>query len=168
MGRIGIVLATVAVVAGALLTVLRQLGGDPADFLARLKISPDTVTERDAFIPLATYTLLLEVTAAELHCPDFGLRLSRFRGLDVLGPISVIVRNSETAMEAFEAAARFMYIHTPALKLRAELHDDGQMRVVYEVAGWPNRSSHTRCRPTRPRWVSPCASSITLQGPMSR
>lgn len=37
-------------------------------------------------------------------------------------------------MEAFEAASRFIYIHTPALKLRAELHDDGQMRVVYEVA----------------------------------
>lgn len=113
--------------------LVRQLGGDPAGFLSRLEISPGAVTERDAFIPLATYTLLLEVTAAELHCPDFGLRLSRFRGLDVLGPISVIVRNSETVLDAFQAAARFMYTHTPALKLTAELSADGQMRAVYDV-----------------------------------
>ena len=41
---------------------------------------------------------MLDASAAELDCPDFGLRLSRWQGLDILGPIAVIARNAATLL----------------------------------------------------------------------
>jgi hypothetical protein len=66
--------------------------------------------------------------------PDFGLRLSRWQGLDILGPIAVIARNAQTVLGGFEAIARYLYIHSPALTLtigRGSAQADVQ--ATYEV-----------------------------------
>ena len=60
---------------------------------------------------------MLEASAQELDCPDLGLRLSRWQGLDILGPIAVIARNAVTVLGAMETIARYLYVHSPALKL---------------------------------------------------
>ena len=74
--------------------LVRELGGDPAAFLARFDIPAGAEHQEDAFISFASLTRMLEATAEELGCPDFGLRLSGRQGLDILGPIAVIARNA--------------------------------------------------------------------------
>ena len=74
--------------------LVRELGGDPAAFLARFSIPAGAEHQEDAFISFASLTRMLEATAEELRCPDFGLRLSGRQGLDILGPIAVIARNA--------------------------------------------------------------------------
>jgi AraC-like DNA-binding protein len=112
--------------------LVRELGGEPADYLSRFGIPVGAECQPDAFIPFNAYTNLLEVSAEELECPDFGLRLVPFRGLDFAGPVTVIARNSETVLDALQAAARFMYIHTPALIVTIDCTDT-HVRVVYEA-----------------------------------
>ncbi|MCV7236770.1 AraC family transcriptional regulator [Mycolicibacterium celeriflavum] len=112
--------------------LVRGLGADPEHYMSRFGIPIDTEHHPDAFIPVADYACLLEVTAEELHRRDLGLRLTRLRGFDVIGPIAVIVRNSETVLEALKAVARFMYVHTPVLKVVIEERGD-YVRVVLDV-----------------------------------
>jgi AraC-like DNA-binding protein len=114
--------------------LVRELGADPKPFLTRFDIPPGVEYQEDAFVPLDAFTRMLDSTAAELDCPDFGLRLSRWQGLDVLGPIAVIVRNAQTVLDGLDAIARYFYVHSPALSLTVEPRSvDATVRFTYEV-----------------------------------
>ena len=109
--------------------LVRELGGDPAVFLARFGIPASAERSEDTFISFASLTRMLEATAEELVCPDFGLRLSGRQGLEILGPIAVIARNASTVLGGVEAIGRFLYIHSPALKLTARPRAEVRPRV---------------------------------------
>ena len=113
---------------------MRELGGDPESFLARFGIPVGAEQQADDFVAVDAFIRLLEASAEDLRCPDFGLRLSRSQGLDILGPIAVIARNAHTVLGGFEAIARYLYVHSPALTLtvrRASAESDVQ--CTYEV-----------------------------------
>ena len=77
---------------------------------------------------------MLEASSAELDCPDFGLRLSRWQGLDILGPIAVIARNAQTLFGGLESIARYLYVHSPALRLTVAPPTAGSdVQFSYEV-----------------------------------
>ena len=77
---------------------------------------------------------LLEITAEDLRCPDFGLRLVPLRGLHIFGPVTVIARNAETVLgRVCEAVARYMYVHAPALKATIDAHRYTRLRTLYEL-----------------------------------
>ena len=60
--------------------LVRELGSDPAAMFARFGIPAGAERDENAFISFAALTRMLEATAEELSCPDFGLRLSRSAG----------------------------------------------------------------------------------------
>ena len=97
--------------------LVTELGGDPQLFLKRFRIPPGVENQEDAFISFDAYVRLLQSSAEELGCPDFGLRLSRWQGLDILGPIAVIARNAHTVLGGLEMIGRYLYVHSPALTL---------------------------------------------------
>ena len=97
--------------------LVRELGGDPEVFLSRFRIPPGLENQEDAFISFDAYVRMLEASADDLGCPDFGLRLSHWQGLHILGPIAVIARNAQTVLGGLETIARYLYVHSPALKL---------------------------------------------------
>lgn len=115
--------------------LVRELGGDPPELLARFGIPLDSEREPGAFIDFRSGAQLIETTAEELDCPDFGLRLSRWQGLDILGPVAVIVRNAQTVRDALTSVATFLYVHSPALKLEAMDTDPGaDLTFTYEIS----------------------------------
>lgn len=113
--------------------LVRELGADPAVFLDRFDIPSGTELEVDTFIPFTSLVQILEATAEELTCPDFGLRLSGRQGLHIIGPVAVIVRSASTVLSGIEAVERFLYIHSPALTLAAQPRDDGGVEFIYEI-----------------------------------
>ncbi len=114
--------------------LVRELGGNPPQLLARFGIPVDVEVQPDAFIDLRSGAQLIETSAEELACPDFGLRLARWQGLDILGPIAVIVRNAATVREALTEVATFLYVHSPALKLEViEPGQDSDLTFRYEI-----------------------------------
>lgn len=115
-------------------TLVRELGADPEQLQQRFGITPGVEHEEDAFVPFGPFVRMLDASATELGCPDFGLRLARWQGLDILGPVAVIARNARTLQEGLESIARFLYVHSPALKLGVEPLDEGSdLRFTYEV-----------------------------------
>src|SRR3954471_12742371 len=64
--------------------LVHQCGGDANQFLSRFGIPRDADAQEGAFIGFHAYVHMLAASADELRCPDFGLRLSKWRGLDVL------------------------------------------------------------------------------------
>ena len=66
--------------------LVRELGGDPVAYLSRFHVPIGVEHQEDAFIPVQAFARMIETTAMELQCRDFGLRLSRLRGIEALGP----------------------------------------------------------------------------------
>lgn len=111
-----------------------ELGRDPGPFLTRFHIPPGIEYEDDAFVSFEPFVSLLEASAADLGCPDFGLRLSRWQGLDILGPIAVIARNAQTLLDGLTAIGRYLYVHSPALRLTIAPRTEGnKLTFIYEV-----------------------------------
>jgi AraC-like DNA-binding protein len=114
--------------------LVSELGGDPEHFLSRFGIPPSVENQEDAFISFDAYVRMLEASAEDLRCPDFGLRLSRWQGLDILGPIAVIARNAQTLLGGLEAIACYLYVHSPALRLTpAPPSAETGLRFIYEL-----------------------------------
>lgn len=115
--------------------LVRELGGDPAHFLDRFHIPVDRQRRDDSFILYRNAGLLLEATAIELDCPDFGLRLAKWQGLEILGAIAVIARNSHTVLDAMKAIAGYLYFHSPALTLHiSESIHSNTLRLKYQIS----------------------------------
>lgn len=101
--------------------VVRELGGDPCPLLAQAHIEAAALTQADAVISYRSMIHLLERTAAELQCPDFGLRLaSRQGGIAVLGPLEVAMRNSSTVGEAYRYCAGHLQVYSPVVRIQIE------------------------------------------------
>src|SRR5690348_7482777 len=116
--------------------LVRELGGDPGPLLARFHVPPGIEHEDDAFLPFEGLARLLDASADELDCPDFGLRLSRWQGLDMLGPVAVIARNAQTFLGGLESIAQYLYVHSPALTLTVVPPAGGSnVKLSYEVIG---------------------------------
>ncbi|WP_197715208.1 AraC family transcriptional regulator [Nocardioides baekrokdamisoli] len=97
--------------------LVRELGGDPRSLRRRFGLPREDQTTDESFVPYAPMAWMLQTTADELDCPDFGLRLSAWQGLGILGPIAVVARNTETILEAFVAIGRYLHAHSPVLHL---------------------------------------------------
>jgi len=113
--------------------LVSELGGDPVPFLSRFHVPAAAQRADDSFLPYRDTVLLLEATAVELGCPDLGLRLARWQGLRMLGPIAVIARNTGTVGAALQAIARYMYIHCPSLQLEISQASTESIRADYQI-----------------------------------
>lgn len=114
--------------------VVHQLGGDPDAFLTRFGIPLGADRGDEDFISFPAFAKMLEATADELDCPELGLRLSRWQGVDVLGPVAVVARNARTVGSGIDEVARYLYIHSPAMRLaRVRLPDETGYGIAFEV-----------------------------------
>ena len=114
--------------------LVQQLGGDPDVFIRRFHIPPGIENEEDAFISVDAYVRMLEASAEDLDCPDFGMRLARWQGLDIFGPVAVIARNAHTMLSGLEMIGRYLHVHSPALKLTVNpAAPQADLRFSYEV-----------------------------------
>ncbi|GAA4260987.1 AraC family transcriptional regulator [Dietzia aurantiaca] len=112
---------------GALVT---ELGGDPARLLERFDIAADVLEHDDGLLSITAHDRMLDAAASALHCPDLGLRLAERQDLTILGPVARAVRTSATATEALDAAARFLFVHSPVLTIGVDDDPWGRRGVV--------------------------------------
>lgn len=94
-----------------------DLGGDGAALLDRFGLAAATLDSDHALIGLRTVARLLETAAAELDCPDLGLRLAERQRVGILGPLAVAITNSATLGDAFDSAVRYLFVHSPVLDI---------------------------------------------------
>ncbi|MEU6136649.1 AraC family transcriptional regulator [Nocardioides sp. NPDC047086] len=111
-------------------SLVEELGGQPGQLLRRFGISPRTLASDDGLIPITAHDLMLDAAAAALDCPDLGLRLAERQDLSILGPLAIAVESSATVADALECASRFMFVHSPALRIGVEPDPRGVRGVV--------------------------------------
>ncbi|MGK5172245.1 AraC family transcriptional regulator [Geodermatophilus sp. CPCC 205761] len=105
----------------------RSSGLDPAVVLGRVGLD---LAVPDRWIPAAPVARLLEVSAQQSGCPDFGLRLAQLPRLGTLGPLSVALRDEPDLRSAVALLTEYAPAYNEALRLR--LREDGD-RAVIEV-----------------------------------
>ncbi len=112
--------------------LVRDLGGEPETLLRRARIDPQLIRASGSVVEYRSVVHVLHNAAAELSCPDFGLRLAaRQDGDKALGPMGIVLKNSQTLGQAIDYCSS--HIHAYSLATRARLQPEGADRYLLRV-----------------------------------
>lgn len=106
--------------------LVSDLGGNPTPLLRRAGVNPAALNRLTDFISFATLIGLLERSASELRCPDFGFRLAERQDIGILGTLAVAMRYSSTVGEALQCASKYLELYNAAVAFTitiGERHD---------------------------------------------
>jgi AraC-like DNA-binding protein len=102
----------------------RSLGLNPDRMLARVGLSRTSLDDPDRMIPVGSACRLLEESAAAAGVDDFGLRMCETRGVGILGPLGLVIREEATLRDALASLVRYVSLHSEAWQLSVEPVDD--------------------------------------------
>ena len=115
----------------------RSAGLDPAALTARVGLDITDLDVPDRWIPAAPAVRLLELSAQQADCPDFGLRLANFRTLGTLGPLSVVLREEPDLRSVVDLLIRYERAYSEPVRMRLR-NDDGRATIeVWMELGEP-------------------------------
>ena len=114
--------------------LVAELGGDPIGLLRAAKIKNAAFDQPASFISFGAIIQLLERSARDLACPDFGLRLAERQDIGILGPLAVAMRYSATVGEAMRCASKYIYVYNAAIgfSIRADRGEDEAL-LTFEI-----------------------------------
>jgi AraC-like DNA-binding protein len=99
--------------------LVRQLGGDPKVLLRGARIDPAVFDNPDSVIEYRSVLHAMQHAAEELSCPDFGMRLAAMQGGNKsIGPIGVVMKNSQTLGQAIGYCAKHIHAYSLATHVR--------------------------------------------------
>ena len=110
--------------------LVKALAGDPDALLNLAHIEPRLLQGADHLIPAQSLCDLLEISAEQLSCPDFGLQLSQQQGLSMLGAVGLVMRQADTLGEALQLLRRYLHIHSQAGSMDIAPHN-GLVQLSY-------------------------------------
>ncbi|AXF16829.1 AraC family transcriptional regulator [Paraburkholderia caledonica] len=139
--------------------LMQTLGFDPARQLRRYHIDAGALGRDDAMVSLRAVMQLLDASATQTACCDFGLRMSRYHDIDVLGPLSVALRNAPTVRAAMDFAARHTFVHSSGLVYT--VHEQSSVAKDAVEASIEIRLSHRSTQqPTQRQTIDLCLADI--------
>ena len=98
--------------------LVAELGGDPNQLLRAAGIRSADIGRFDAFLTYLGVIHAVESAADITNTPDFGRRLGRRQGIEILGPVGVAARTSSTVSDALTIFERYMSAYSPAIAAR--------------------------------------------------
>lgn len=105
--------------------VVVELGGDPVAIARRAGV-PDTALDADdVLVEDVALARVLEIAAAELACPDLGLRVAARQDVSLLGPLALAIQNAPSIGDALEATSRYLFVHAPGMRIWLQPDPDG-------------------------------------------
>lgn len=113
-----------------ILEVAAALGRDIDPMLLKHGFSRELLAQPDADISYNALCQLHEDCAAEWHCPDFGLRMARIQNLNILGPVGLVARLTDTVGEALKALGDRMIIHSTGYSVALDEGDCASGRAA--------------------------------------
>jgi AraC-like DNA-binding protein len=113
--------------------LVAELGGDPERLLRGAGIDP--AGQGRAGATYRQTIALMELAAAQLGCPDFGMRLAmRQTGASLFGPLGQVMKNSRTFGEALDYVGRHTYAHSLAARVwQTRLPDEGLVFSGHDI-----------------------------------
>jgi AraC-like DNA-binding protein len=102
-----------------------ELGGNGEALLCDAGIDPAALADADAYLPFRRVIAVVERAAAELKCPDLGLRMAQRVGAEMLGPLAVAMYSAESVRGSMTLAQRYFHFHNPSVALAIAPYDEG-------------------------------------------
>ena len=99
----------------------QDLGGDPDGLLAAAGLVPAHTRIAGRHLPRRGFSVALELAAAQLARPDFGMLLGRRQTMHVLGGLALAMENAATLGEALQLLERYMHSHDQAAHISQRL-----------------------------------------------
>jgi AraC-like DNA-binding protein len=98
--------------------LVEELGGAPEPLMARAGIDAESFFAGKTEATYRQMARLLERTATEFNCPDFGMRLARRQGGGgMFGPLGLVMKNSKTFGDALHYVSEHTYAHSLAARI---------------------------------------------------
>jgi AraC-like DNA-binding protein len=124
---------------------LTDVAPDRADLVARMRaagIDPEALRRPETAIDYGGFCRLLHDCAVAWGMPDVGLRMARRQGVDVLGPVALIVRLQRSVRAALTSICENLVIHSNAIIAALEERPGGDAAsLVLDI-----RSDTPNCR----------------------
>ena len=112
----------------------QSLGIDPVRLMRANGLDPSRLAFQDTRIPAAAVIQLLEDSAAESGCDDFGVRLAELRQFSNLGPLSLVLREEPDVRSAVELLIRYEHTYNEAMRLRmTERNELAALSVAFDL-----------------------------------
>src|SRR6516165_11785901 len=112
--------------------LVNDLGGNPNRLLRKAGVDPGAPDHLTDFISFESLIDLLECSATDLGCPDFGLRLAERQDIGILGTLAVAMRYSSTVGEAMRCASKYLHVYNEAIAFTVNTEErPGQARLVF-------------------------------------
>lgn len=110
--------------------LVEELGGDLRRLMAQAGIDADRFSDARPSVTYRQMAHLMERAAAELDCPDFGMRLALLQGgVKMFGPLGLAMKHSRTFGEALDYVAKHAYAHSLAAGIW--MRRSGAARTVF-------------------------------------
>jgi AraC-like DNA-binding protein len=134
--------------------LVTDLGGNPARLLRKARIEAAAINRLTAFISFESLIDLLERSADDLGCADFGLRLAERQDIGVLGTLAVAMRYSTSVGEAMRCASKYLHVYNGAIAFTVSPGERrGQARLMFKIL-----VEHA------PRWTQTAEHGLGLAG----
>jgi AraC-like DNA-binding protein len=99
--------------------LVTDVGGDPDALLRAARIDPRVIGRQGSILEYRAMVNLFEIAARQLECADFGMRLAALQGgIRVMGPIGIVMKNSQTLGQALGYCARQIQAYSLATRVR--------------------------------------------------
>jgi len=109
---------------------VEDLGGDADAYAQQVGLPEGALDTDELLVDDRAIAAVLEIAAADLRCPDLGLRVGEAQDFRMLGPLSVAMQNSSSVGDAMECTSRFMFVHARDLSVSLIDDPDGVRGVV--------------------------------------
>ncbi len=111
--------------------LVSELGGDANQLRADAGIPLEPVAP-DSWVSYRAFLNLLESSATRLRCPDFGLRLSRYQDISILGPVGFVMREAPDVGTALQELSKYLSLHNQGGEV-ALVIDQGVAKLSFEI-----------------------------------
>ena len=103
--------------------LLTQRGHDPSDVFAPLGLSKNIAAQADKRVPYLKFLKSLHLSAEVARCESFGLLLSSYQELSVLGELAKVMQHAATVGDGLRGLIKYLTTHTNALEPSLEIAD---------------------------------------------
>lgn len=114
------------------LSTIDGRGMDPGQISARVGIANDGLFGRSQFLPLATFTTLLEMAALQTNDPALGIKLGKSFDINSLGSVAQLVLSAATLGEGITKLARYFPTFQSNTNCTVEVDGDAA-RLTYSI-----------------------------------
>ena len=123
--------------------VARRHGLDPLGLLQAVGLEASWLADPDYRIPISSACRLLDMAAAQAHCPSFGLEMAELRQKDDAGAIGILLAHKRTLREALQAIVQYRQRFNDPLSVHMESSRDlvTIREEIISVASVPTRQA---------------------------